>query len=326
MQPEPFIALTDADWFAFLAANAVNGRVDEVNFWSPATDKPLKHMSAGEPVFFRIGGANKAIAGFGFFAHFTRLDVATAWSCFGSKNGCADLIALSAKIGAFRIRSVELRALDALDPRVLAAPMGCTILRDATFWPPSRWIPWGVDRGWSPGIMRGKTEHDPARIEILLDALLRDSPTEPEEFTAQFEPLDVDERQIAIAETRMRVGQGAFRARLLDVYGRRCAISGERTEPVLDAAHIQSYLGPRSNHVQNGLVLTKEFHALFDAGYVTVTPDHVVRVSDRIRERWSNGKRYYEFHERPLRVVPNDPKLQPSPAALEWHARRRFVG
>lgn len=42
---------------------------------------------------------------------------------------------------------------------------------------------------------------------------------------------------------------------------------------VLDAAHIQPCLGPRSNHPQNGLVLTKEFHALFDRGYVTVTPE-----------------------------------------------------
>ena len=37
-----------------------------------------------------------------------------------------------------------------------------------------------------------------------------------------------------------------------------------------ESAHIQPYLGPRSNHVQNGVLLTKELHALFDAGYVTI--------------------------------------------------------
>jgi hypothetical protein len=47
---------------------------------------------------------------------------------------------------------------------------------------------------------------------------------------------------------------------------------------VLDAAHIQPYLGPRSNHLQNGILLTKESHTLFDLGYVTMTPDHVIRV------------------------------------------------
>ena len=59
--------------------------------------------------------------------------------------------------------------------------------------------------------------------------------------------------------------------------------------PVLDAAHVQPYLGPRSNHIQNGLLLTKEFHALLDQGLVTVTPDYVVRVSTRIREHWDRG-------------------------------------
>ena len=32
---EPFIALTDERWFRFLSSRAVNGRVDEVNFWYP---------------------------------------------------------------------------------------------------------------------------------------------------------------------------------------------------------------------------------------------------------------------------------------------------
>jgi len=124
---------------------------------------------------------------------------------------------------------------------------------------------------------------------------------------------------------RPRVGQGAFRARLVSAYGARCAITGERTEPVLDAAHVQPYLGPRSNHIQNGMLLTEEFHALFDHGLVTVTPDHVVRVSPRIRDRWSNGRRFYEFDEKPLRVLPDSAAEQPSGDALRWHNRRLFV-
>ena len=92
-------------------------------------------------------------------------------------------------------------------------------------------------------------------------------------------PLDLDERTIVLREVTDREGQGAFRLRMLRAYDGQCAITGEHTAPVLDAAHIQPYLGPRSNHVQNGLLLTKEFHALFDEGYVAVTPDYEVRVS-----------------------------------------------
>lgn len=88
---------------------------------------------------------------------------------------------------------------------------------------------------------------------------------------------------------------------------------------------MQPYLGPRSNHVQNGLLLTKEFHALFDQGLVTVTPEHVVRVSPRIADRWGNGKRYYAFNDQPLRVVPESAADKPSREALQWHNQRRFA-
>jgi len=122
------------------------------------------------------------------------------------------------------------------------------------------------------------------------------------------------------------MGQGTFRSRLLDAYGRRCAITGERTEPVLDAAHIQPYHGPGSNHLQNGILLTKEFHTLFDAGYVGITPDHRVLISDRLHEDWENGRRYYEFRDHALEQIPSDPRVQPSAAALEWHLEKVFLG
>jgi putative restriction endonuclease len=122
----------------------------------------------------------------------------------------------------------------------------------------------------------------------------------------------------------VREGQGAFRARLLDAYGRSSAITGEHTEPVLDAAHIQRYLGPRSNHVQNGLLLTKEFHTLFDLGYVTVTPEYVIRVSPSLGNDWHNGKRYYPYDGKRLVAVPGAASLRPSGAALAWHGERVF--
>ena len=36
-----------------------------------------------------------------------------------------------------------------------------------------------------------------------------------------------------------RLGHGAFRLLVTDAYQRRCAVTGERTLPVLDAAHIR---------------------------------------------------------------------------------------
>jgi putative restriction endonuclease len=139
-----------------------------------------------------------------------------------------------------------------------------------------------------------------------------------------FEPFDGDERTFVVRPEAEREGQGAFRTRVLDAYGRRCAITGEHTEPVLDAAHIQPYRGTRSNHVQNGLLLTKEFHALFDLGYVAVTPEHEVLVSPTLERDWHNGKRYYPFDHQRLAVLPKRADLLPSPRALEWHLANVF--
>jgi putative restriction endonuclease len=78
--------------------------------------------------------------------------------------------------------------------------------------------------------------------------------------------------------------------------------------------------------VQNGLLLTQEFHTLFDRGYVTITPEErVVRVSPRLRRDFQNGKRYYEYDGRPLAQVPPDPGAQPSAEALAWHGAKLFL-
>ena len=197
------------------------------------------------------------------------------------------------------------------------------MLRDARFWPSAAWISWGAPEGWSegwaPNIVQGKAETYAGRASALLSRIARDAAhaAVEAEVDPSFRLMDVDERTRQAAESVVCEGQGTLRARVRDAYGRQCAVTGEHTEPVLDAAHIQRYLGPRSNHVQNGLLLTKEFHALFDAGSVGVTPDDRVRVSSASRARWSHGHRYHPNDAEPLAVLPASPAARPSPEALD---------
>jgi len=58
---------------------------------------------------------------------------------------------------------------------------------------------------------------------------------------------------------------------------------------------------------------------------VTVTPDHLVRVSPRLYDEWGNGHRYRPFDGQRLISLPKGP-LAPSPEALEWHGRKVFMG
>ncbi|QDU65286.1 HNH endonuclease [Engelhardtia mirabilis] len=319
--PTPFIALTDRAWFNFLAglARERNGPLDEVNFWQPLAKRPMAKLAPGTPVFFRLKSPTHAIAGYGFFASFILLSLDQAWASFGRANGDPDQLRFLERIGGYR-------KFDLIgDARAPREPIGCTLLRDAAFWPQERWIPWGEAEGWAPNIVQGKAERDGNRASRLLGEIHYDHLTTPEELAAEtFTPLDVDDRELIDASSRARVGQGTFRSRLLGAYGRRCAITGEHTEIVLDAAHIQPYLGPLSNHVQNGLLLTKEFHTLFDRGYVTVTPELEVRVSTRLKAEWDNGVRYYAYDARPLRVFPGAVHERPAPEVLEWHGERVF--
>lgn len=101
-------------------------------------------------------------------------------------------------------------------------------------------------------------------------------------------------------------------------------MTGERSMPVLEAAHIQPYLGPVSNHIQNGLTLRADLHRLFDAGYVTVTPDYRFKVSDRLYDEYANGRVYYALCDQPPLALLSDRSKRPSRGALEWHGTHRY--
>jgi putative restriction endonuclease len=120
------------------------------------------------------------------------------------------------------------------------------------------------------------------------------------------------------------LGQGAFRVLVTEAYGKRCAITGERTLPVLEAAHIQPFASEGPNRVSNGLLLRSDLHILFDQGYLTVTPDLRVLVSKRIKEKFENGREYYAYAEKALTVL--QPRAPERPAAeyLRWHNEHRF--
>ena len=124
---------------------------------------------------------------------------------------------------------------------------------------------------------------------------------------------------------RPRLGQGAFRVLVTDFYRRRCAVSGERTLPALDAAHIRPYGEGGEHAAHNGLLLRRDIHSLFDAGYVTVTPDLRFEVSRRIREEFENGRHYYALHGG-LVQAPDRPDLRPDRQALVWHNGQRYRG
>ncbi|MGX9120377.1 HNH endonuclease [Mesorhizobium sp. BHbsci] len=140
-------------------------------------------------------------------------------------------------------------------------------------------------------------------------------PTAPEQPTKYGAPTLV----------KPRLGQGAFRVVVTDAYERRCAVSGERTLPILDAAHIRSYADGGIHEASNGVLLRTDIHKLFDLGYVTIDEKRRFVVSGRLKADFDNGKHYYDLHGDALRD-PRGPTALPSPAALQWHRENKFLG
>jgi predicted restriction endonuclease len=122
-----------------------------------------------------------------------------------------------------------------------------------------------------------------------------------------------------------RLGQGAFRLTITDVYRRSCAVTGEKTLPILEAAHIRPYKDGGMHEVSNGLLLRRDIHRLFDLGYVTVSTDGRFEVGRRLKNDYENGRHYYAMHGHSL-SLPGDSLKRPAREALEWHQSNMFLG
>ena len=301
-----WVGVTDKDWFDHLRARSP----DEVNFWQPSPRPLAGFLEPGVPFLFKLHAPHNYIVGGGFFVRFSALPARLAWEAFGEKNGVADYASLRRRIEQYR--EGEVRG----DPEI-----GCNILNGPFFFEESQWIP--VPESWAPNIVRGKTfdteKTDDMRLWNTVAERIRATAAAPDiaEHAARYG---------AEYLTRARLGQGAFRVLVTEAYDRRCAITGERTLPVLEAAHIKPYAETGPHLISNGLLLRSDLHILFDDGYITVTKDLRVEVSKRIKEEFENGREYYQYTGGPLLKVPGPEYEKPSTEFLRWHNENRFLG
>jgi putative restriction endonuclease len=122
------------------------------------------------------------------------------------------------------------------------------------------------------------------------------------------EPAVVDdliERHYVFRETRARVHQARFRARVVPAYSGRCAICRLKELRLLDAAHI---VGDNEETgeptISNGLSLCSIHHRAFDHDLVGITPDYEVRVAPRLLDDEDGPmlELLKDFHRRSIEV------------------------
>lgn len=306
-----YIGVTDNDWFSFLAQQP---GIDEVNFWQPGGSRDFRTLQPGEPFLFKLHSPQHYIAGGGFFAHSTILPISLAWEAFGIKNGASSFSDMKRLVERRRgTHSHE-------DYKI-----GCIVLTQPFFFQPKDWIP--VPSDFSLNIVQGKTyrlEQGEGRAlwDRVKEVLAAQKPLYEERNGTAELPINRYGEPTLISP---RLGQGAFRVLVTDVYERRCAVTREKTLPALEAAHIKPFRlnGPHS--VCNGLLLRSDIHRLFDSGYVTITPDHRFEVSRRLKEDFDNGEQYRVFHGKNI-WVPSSSLFKPSTEFLNWHNDQVYKG
>jgi putative restriction endonuclease len=305
-----FVAITDSDWFEYLSAL----RPDEVNFWKTSGIESFHSLSPGEPLLFKLHSPDNYIVSGGFFSHYTVLPASFVWCSYREKNGMKTESEMRRRIEKYRKRR-RLQTDPTADHSV-----GCILLQTPFFFQRQEWIP--VPE-WPMRTLQGKgysTDEEAGR-RIWAEVSLR----------LQAQPVNAVEPELAtnarFGQPQIilpRLGQGAFRVIVTDVYKRQCALTKSHVLHVLEAAHIRPYAEGGSHSPTNGLLLRQDIHTLFDRGYVTVTSDYHVEVSRRLKEEFDNGKEYYALHGKTI-LLPQNPASRPSTEQLIWHNEHKYV-
>src|SRR3989304_576050 len=177
----------------------------------------------------------------------------------GEKNGATSLEEMRRRVERYRPKR--------RDPRE-DYTIGCILLQDPFFFEEGDWIP--APKDYHPNIVQGKSYDlgSPAGKGLWEAVRLRLR-------------REVVERGRRVLEgpmfgkpipVRQRLGQGTFRVWVKGIYQRQGAVTREKALPVLEAAHIKPVAQGGLHRIDNGLLLRTDVHALFDRGYVTVTP------------------------------------------------------
>jgi len=302
-----YVGITDYEWFKLHSSKPV---VEEVNFWKPSSQLWFRVLQWGEPFLFKLHAPRNFIVGGGFFTKFLRLPVSLVWHTFGEANGARSLEEVRIRIAKYRKKPIGPNE----DPII-----GCILLEEPFFFEESDWIP-------SPPDFKGPTQSGKSYDMLSGTGLML-----WKEVTARLERAKVTNVGPAILSAQEsarygtprlvapRLGQRSFRLLVTDAYRYRCAITLERTLPVLQAAHIRPYSAGGGHELSNGLLLRSDLHTLFDLGYMTVEPNKkTLIVSRRIREQFENGRAYYDLKD--TRLADPDNKLAvPSFDNLKYH-------
>ncbi len=293
------LGVTDLRWHSQMLRERPIG---EVNFWTPTPWKT--RLSPAMRFGFLLKAPIRKIGGFGHFVEYTELTVSEAWQRWGPSNGVESRDELYSRV-------VEFAGKRSLSPIVSTEPLiGCIALEDCVFLDAEDQVsPKELGLVFPTQVVKWKGFVEDLRLSF-----------EPEDFQALRDFVvggpTSDDR--VWTSKRKRVSQPLFRRDVLAAYDGKCALTAADCAEVLEAAHIEPFRGPASNHPQNGIALRRDIHRLFDAGLLTFGDAGDAQISERIR-----GTMYGSLQGMRAKW-PSAPGDRPSLDALAFHRTSVF--
>jgi len=308
-----YVGVTDSSWAKFLIERP---NITEVNFWQPGGGRIFKVLQRGEPFLFKSKwNAGNQLIGGGYFEGFVKMKVSEAWEFFAEGNGVSSHEDMTHLIS--RYRSID----STQDPEI-----GCILLNDVHFVDDILRVTTPPD--FSKNIVVGKSYVIGSNATSpVIDLFVQNLALAVDiSSSTNIQPRRVDGPVFGEPQlVRPRLGQGGFKSLVREAYDRRCAISGHKIVPTLQAAHILPVSKNGENRIDNGLLLRSDIHTLFDQGYLGVAPDFTFQVSPRIRSEFGNGEEFYSRQGEEI-TTPQSPADQPNREFLEWHMETVFKG
>jgi putative restriction endonuclease len=310
MRNDIYIGNTDHDWFEFLASS---GPHEQVNFWQPSRQH-FKAIDEGGFFLFRRKAPINLIGGFGVLASAGTVTIRQAWRDLGQTNGTTSLEDFLDRVRKYR-KTENIDDLYQIGFKIIVQPM---------FLPEEQWF--SLPSDWSPNIVTGKgyssASDEGARLhdEVMKRLSAENS---NERAKALFGGLQ-DQPQAgysALGARAVRIGQSAFRLCVLGAYGGACALTQTNVQLALEAAHITPFSESPNHSVQNGILLRRDLHALFDAHLISVSDQYCAMVSNRLKSQVVEGDPYLLLEGRKIRL-PQHLCHWPCRGALAMHRDR----
>lgn len=162
-------------------------------------------------------------------------------------------------------------------------------------------------------------------------------PYESEKLLAQFEHTTVEqlnhiseeelpkEGKVREQMVKVRVNQSFFRSTILAAYNNTCCITGINQAEFLIAGHIRPWGIDEKNRLnpRNGIAINALHDKAFEAGFITITPEYLIKISPQILKQKSQHS--FEFFGKFENQKINLPsRFLPDVEFLKYHNEERF--